>query len=338
MGSGEFTRCILTQRSEFSIVQSQRAYAQEIQIAKTRRSAPTNAVALSYEVHNHISAQGNWLADQTRPDLSCQISFAQQIMPNPTVGQIRKSNAWVRRAKQFADLSVTFHNIPPEELRFVCHSDYSSKDLDGTGRTQAGYIIGAIDSTMAQGAVAQWGPLVWKSQKLKQGCTSTLAGEGKDVRSALGHLEWIMCTFAAAWFPRFCFKTRETDLRRFSSITVIDCKSVFDFVTTPGAPTRIGGKRCAIHLAIVKGFLKRMGATLRWGPTSLMLGDALTKDWAEATDVSRACLRAGAYQLADESTTLERAQAEKAARAQPQAAQQATGSPCPVPPPRLQDG
>lgn len=46
----------------------------------------------------------------------------------------------------------------------------------------------------------------------------------------------------------------------------------------------------------------------------------------------------GAYQHADEFATLERAQAEKAARAQRQAAQHATGSPHLVPPPGLQDG
>lgn len=162
-GSGEFTGSILTQRSDFSVVQSQKVYAQEIQIAKTRRGAPTDAVTLPYEVHNHISATQNWLAGQTRPDVSCQISFAHQVMPNPTAGQIRKSSAWVRRAKQFADLFVTFHSIPAEELRFVCHSDYSSKDLDGTGWTHAGYITGATDSTIAQGAMAPWGALVWKS-------------------------------------------------------------------------------------------------------------------------------------------------------------------------------
>ena len=47
------------------------------------------------------------------------------------------------------------------------------------------------------------------------------------------------------------------------------------------------------------------------GPMELMLGGALTKDRAEAADVLRARLRASAYQLADESVTLARAQAEK---------------------------
>ena len=43
--------------------------------------------------------------------------------------------------------------------------------------------------------------------------------------------------------------------------------------------------------------------TLRWGPTGLMLGDALTIDKAEAADLLRACVRVSAQQLADDSST-----------------------------------
>lgn len=148
----------------------------------------------------------------------------------------------------------------------------------------------------------------------------------------------IMCTFAAAWYPRFCLEQHEVYMHSFSSISVIDCKSVFVYVTKPGAPTGILDMRCAIDLAIVKGCLKRMRAMLKWGATSLMLGDAWTKDRTEAADVLRACPRAGAYQLADESAMLVRAQEEKATRAQRQAAQHATGSQRPAPPPGLYDG
>ncbi|CAK0795301.1 unnamed protein product [Prorocentrum cordatum] len=210
-GSGEFTGSVLTQRADYSIVQSQSEYTKGITPARTRKSARPDDVALPSEVHNHISTtqQGNWLAGQTRPDLSCQISFSQQIMPHPTVGQIRRSNAWVRRAKQFHEISVTFQSIVPERLRFVCHSDYSSKDLDGTGRTQGGYII----------------------------------GESKLLKASLGHLEWIMCSFAATLYPTFCLENRDRYSRKFSAISVIDCKSVFDHVTKPGAPTGLDDKK-----------------------------------------------------------------------------------------------
>ena len=113
-----------------------------------------------------------------------QISAARSIWHSsackkPTVEQIRRANAWVRRAHQFVDLQLTCLSIPPEKLRFVTHTDCSSKDQDGTGWTQGGYIVAATDSSTGAGNMAPWSPLVWKSHKLKQGCTSTLAGDAK---------------------------------------------------------------------------------------------------------------------------------------------------------------
>ena len=78
-------------------------------------------------------------------------------------------------------------------------------------------------------------PLVWKSHKLKQGGTSTLASEPKALSSRLGHLEWIMCMFTTVLFPAFSLENRDTYIQRFSAVSVIDCKSVFDSVTNPGA-------------------------------------------------------------------------------------------------------
>ena len=49
-------------------------------------------------------------------------------------------------------------------------------------------------------------PLVWKSHKLKQGCTSTLGCEAKELSSGLGHLEWVMCMFATVLFPALCLE------------------------------------------------------------------------------------------------------------------------------------
>ena len=108
-----------------------------------------------------MNQKGNWLATQTRPDFSCQVSQSQQMMPTPTVGQIRYANAFVHRAQQHADLTITFRPIPLEHFRLVIHTDYSSKDMGGTGRTQGGYILGATDAGMAQGKISPWVPLVW---------------------------------------------------------------------------------------------------------------------------------------------------------------------------------
>ena len=131
---------------------------------------------------------------------------------------------------------------------------------------------------MGAGNMAPWSPLVWKSHKLKQGCASTLTGEAKVLGSGLGHLEWVKCVVATVLLPTFCLENRDVCIQRLSAISFIDCKSVCDFVTEPGAPTGIDDKRCAIDMAVIRGCLRRLGVTLRWSSMGLMLGKALTKD------------------------------------------------------------
>ena len=121
-----------------------------------------------------------------------------------------------------------------------------------------------------------------------------------------------MCKFATALFSAFWLGKSGTltHSQQFSAISIIDCKNVFAFVTKSGAPTGTDDKRCAIDLAIIQGRPRRVGVTLRREPTGLMLGDALTKDKADPADLLRACVRASASQLADESSTLPRAREE----------------------------
>ena len=169
------------------------------------RDAPQNQTTVPLR----STSTATW-ADTARSELPDQLSLAQQCMPSPTVGQIRRANARVRRAHQFTDLKLKFLSLPPEQRRFVKHTDYSSKDQDGPGRTQGGYIIGATDSSLGAGHVAPWSPLVWKSHKLKQGCMSTLDSEVKASSSGSGHLEWVMCTSATVLlFTRLLFGKQE---------------------------------------------------------------------------------------------------------------------------------
>ena len=309
VGEGEFTGSQLRQLTDGTIIQSQEAYADKITKCKTRRKAENHGPALPSEVSSFLSSsqQCNWLATQSRPDLSCQVSTCQQCMPSPTVGQVRAVNSVVRRAKQNKDLDIVFQPIPAHKLRFILHTDYSSKG-------QGGYIIGATDPRMEQGNVAPWSPLIWRSYKCKRVLNSTLSGEAAVLIDGLGHLEWISCFFTAAFYFRFTLESRETYLTKFGSLVVTDCKSVYDHMVKLGSTAGVDDKRCAIDLAIGRESLKRLQATLRWGPTNLQLADSLTKDSSEPTDLLRACIRNRLYQLADESLVLARASEERLRR------------------------
>ena len=150
----------------FNCMKSQKTHATDVEPAKTRRNSKPFPCATPFEIHDHLSKtqRGNWLAGQTRPDPSCQISSAQQCMPSATVEQIRRANARVRRGHQLPDLKLTFLSIPPEKLRFVTHSDNSSKDQDGTGRTQGGYVDRPVNESWTRGAVVAAGVTVAQAE------------------------------------------------------------------------------------------------------------------------------------------------------------------------------
>ena len=58
----------------------------------------------------------------------------------------------------------------------------------------------------------------------------------------------------------------------------------------------------------------RARASIRWVPTNRMLADSLTKDAGDPTDLLRACIREGLYQISPEETVLQMQADEKRRR------------------------
>ena len=170
-------------------------------------NAKPDDCATTFEIHNHLNVlqQGNWLAGQTRPDLNCQIRRAQQCMPTPTSGQIREAKQRVRRARQFADSHLTFWSIPLRDLRFVAHTDYSSNDQDGSGRTQSMLEI------WLRG-------VLWSGNHVDLGHRSQGSGFGCGTLG-MGHVQVRHCSVPSVLFGKQSGSP---------PVSVIDCKSVFD--------------------------------------------------------------------------------------------------------------
>eukprot|EP00435_Cladocopium_sp_Y103_P001293 s456_g1.t1 len=143
-----------------------------------------------------INGSLNWISTQSRPDLAAQTSISQQSFPDPTVHHLLEANNVIRRAKQFADLEVTFQPIPAEKLRLCCHSDAAWANVGV--HTQAGYVIGFTTDELDVGKETTWTPAVWKSFKLSRAVGSTLAAEAQSMVAATGTLEWTSLLLAEA--------------------------------------------------------------------------------------------------------------------------------------------
>ena len=82
---------------------SQEAFVAGMARVKCRgRGTPTQpATAQAVRSKKSVAGAGSWLAKESRPDLSMQVSAAQQTTPQPSLGEARSLNTLVWRAKQF---------------------------------------------------------------------------------------------------------------------------------------------------------------------------------------------------------------------------------------------
>ena len=150
----------------------QNKVTKEIMISQTEFAAkfvkiPTSAarkkmredLADKAEIHafRGVSGSVSWLAGQTRPDVSCQVSQLQQTLPQPTVAQVCASSMVVRKVHQHSDLGLKIRRVPVQNMIFLLHVD-ASLNTGGRVGSQGGYICGVTDQSLLDGKSAAWSP------------------------------------------------------------------------------------------------------------------------------------------------------------------------------------
>lgn len=227
--AGEFCGSFYRQcPQDKSITMSQLSFAESMRPAVIPKNVgndkPLNESQI--RVLRGINGSLNWLASQSRPDLSVQTSLSQQCFPHPTIKNLRDANNAVRRAKQHKDLMIRFQPIAPDRLTVCCHSDAAW--ANNGPHTQAGYVIAFTDSTIHEGQVAPWTPATWKSYKLPRAVSSTLGGEAQAMASAGGTVEWLCLLVAEALDGPFHPTQARHVMGRRPPLYATDCKSLFD--------------------------------------------------------------------------------------------------------------
>ena len=305
VNTGEFCGAWYTQQPDKSIVMTMQGFAENIRPVNVPKGAPIDAhlTPSQIKVLRAVNGSMNWLASQSRPDLSVQTSFSQQSFPQPSIKDLRMINHAVRHAKQESSLGVTFKSISPEELTVICHSDSAFANL-GT-HTQAGYVIGFTQKQMQEGYESFWNPACWRSYKLPRAVSSTLAAESQAMATSTGTVEWLLLLLSEILDgPLDIPKCREV-LQKRRPILVTDCKSLYDHLHSPSSPTSIEDRRTSIDVVIIRESARLMQAHVRWVPTDRMLADAMTKDAGGPIDLLRSCIRRSRYQINPEDSVLE---------------------------------
>ena len=292
--------------TDMSILMTQEDFADKLKpafIPTTRRKQRASQLtAKEISVLRGINGSLNWLAGQTRPDLSSQTSLSQQAFPSPTIHHLCEANNVIRRAKMNKDLGIRFLPISPSDLRIVCHADAAFANVGEF--TQAGYILGFTSSNLDQGEKSPWTPAIWRSFRLPRAVGSTLAAEAQSMVSATGTLEWASLILSEAIDGPFDVRKYEEMLKIRTPVVVTDCKSLYDHLISVSSPTAVEDRRTSIDIVILRQSILRMQASVRWVPTNRMLADSLTKNAGDPTDLLRACVLENMYQISPEEDIL----------------------------------
>ena len=84
-----------------------------------------------------VSGSVSWLAGQSRPDVSCQVSQLQQTLAQLTVAQVCASSVVVRKVHQRLDLCLKIRRVPVQNMILLLHVD-ASLNTDGLLAHRAG--------------------------------------------------------------------------------------------------------------------------------------------------------------------------------------------------------
>ena len=118
--------------------------------------------------------------------------------------------------------------------------------------------------------------MCWFSKKIDRVVASTLAAETFALSSTVDLLNWIRLSWAWMQDPRISWKQPEKIwITSPKSITVVDCKSLYDVITKNTTP-QCQEHRTLIEALVIKDHVKH-GICPHWVHSAAQLSDALTK-------------------------------------------------------------
>ena len=257
----------------------------------------------------------SWLGSQTRPDLVCGVSMAQQLQKAPTAGDIRFTNMLAKRAEAHREKGIWLKPVSLDDYEiFVYHdSAWANASLELSGEdhfalNEDDHVRGEMTGTpydfkerkakRANSKVAsQYGIMIliadrhcfakgggecslleWRSAAGKRVCRSTFAAETMACCEGLEAGQFVR-SFLATTFSGKLRRIEELYGNRLHCFS--DCRSLYDHVHRQGLPRIPSDKRLAVDLAAIRQMIDREQQNgrelLHWVPTNVQLADILTK-------------------------------------------------------------
>ena len=203
-----------------------------------------------------LIGQLNWLAIQTRPDVSFETCELHTLLKNATVSELTRLNRLINRTKS-SSLSILFPKLTSLENCFIeAFSDASYANVQN-GKSQGGFIIFLVDDEDKRC------PIYWQSRAIRRVVKSTLAAET---------LALVECAETAVYIGMIIQELTTNKLRIKCKV---DNKSLVDSIHSA---KDVDDRRLRVDIAVLRDMLLRQELhEVSWVPTRQQLADPLTK-------------------------------------------------------------
>ena len=255
----------------------------------------------------------SWLSAQTRPDLQCGVSLAQQLQKSPLIEDIKFTNQLAKRAWEHKGEGIWLRPLDLDTLEYLVFHDsaWANAFLDGEDgfrlseedhangimngtpfdkkarkakkenskvASQLGILITLSDAKGVSEGRGVMSILDWKSSANPRVCRSTFAAETTACSEAIEMGQYVRSFVETVLTGKLC-RVEHLSGKKLKCIT--DCKSLFDHLHREGVPRIPTDKRLAIDLAALRqafsweAILEKI--PLHWVPTDFQMSDILTK-------------------------------------------------------------
>lgn len=223
------------------------------------------------EKHEYRSLVGqlNWIATQTRPDLSFDVCVLSSVFHTARVADVLHANKVVKRAiKQ--PIVLRFPKLDLRGASLECYSDASFANLADSG-SQGGFVICLRDGSRKRC------PLMWQSRRVRRVVKSTLAAET---------LALLDCAEAAVYLAtvlRQMYSSGDVERLKIPVYCYSDNRSLVEAVHS----TKVVEDRCLrINIAVVVDLLEKgVVDAVQWVDSAVQVADCLTKAGASCKNM-----------------------------------------------------
>ncbi|CAE7937367.1 rps4x [Symbiodinium sp. KB8] len=219
----------------------------------------------------------SWLAQQTSPHLSAEISLLLSEVATSQVLTIIKTNQLVQNVRQRKEHQMLIHAFPEDqELAMFAWVDAGNTNRPDGSSTQ-GIFVGLGPKAMLRGAIGKVSPMAWHSSKVDRVCRSPGAAEAL---SAVNGED-------ALFFARYQWSELEhgiSDVRKPREVAkrvigclVTDSRNVYDKLHTEVMVVKGAERRTDLELMSLKESQQSTDLIIRWVHSEAQLANSLTK-------------------------------------------------------------